>query len=153
MNWSYIAGFFDGEGSIVPISSNGKSYRVSIAQSNKEVLELMAEFLDQYGIHTWITYKQPTSLTRLPGYHLSFSKSTSVRFFLEIIEGEIIVKRKLVLGVLNNLTDVVVTPISETELVDMIAMHNDGLPQREIANLLGRSQYAVSSNLRRRCCR
>jgi intein-encoded DNA endonuclease-like protein len=38
MTWEYIAGFFDGEGSI---TYNGKGYRVSIAQTNKEVFDKM----------------------------------------------------------------------------------------------------------------
>lgn len=36
MTWEYIAGFFDGEGSI---TYNGKGYRISIAQTNKEVFD------------------------------------------------------------------------------------------------------------------
>ena len=38
MTWEYIAGFFDGEGSI---TYNGKGYRISIAQTNKEVFDKM----------------------------------------------------------------------------------------------------------------
>lgn len=41
MTWEYIAGFFDGEGSI---THNGKGYRISIAQTNKEVLDAIAQF-------------------------------------------------------------------------------------------------------------
>ncbi|OGZ68861.1 MAG: hypothetical protein A3D35_03065 [Candidatus Staskawiczbacteria bacterium RIFCSPHIGHO2_02_FULL_34_9] len=41
MNWSYIAGFFDGEGSISP---NGGGFRVSIPQTNKKVLEEILHF-------------------------------------------------------------------------------------------------------------
>lgn len=36
MTWDYIAGFFDGEGSI---TWNGKGYRISIAQTNKRVFD------------------------------------------------------------------------------------------------------------------
>ena len=35
MTWKYIAGFFDGEGSI---THNKKGYRITISQTNKEVL-------------------------------------------------------------------------------------------------------------------
>ena len=41
MKWEYIAGFFDGEGSL---THNGKSYRVTIAQANFEVLELIHSY-------------------------------------------------------------------------------------------------------------
>ncbi len=41
MNWSYIAGFFDGEGSIC---HNGRGYRITIAQTNEDVLKGIASF-------------------------------------------------------------------------------------------------------------
>ena len=41
MTWEYIAGFFDGEGSL---TNNGKGYRVTISQTNKEVLENILEY-------------------------------------------------------------------------------------------------------------
>jgi len=41
MNWQYIAGFFDGEGSI--ILKNGRS-RIAIVQTNKPVLESIKKF-------------------------------------------------------------------------------------------------------------
>jgi len=46
MTWEYLAGFFDGEGSIV-IAKNGKSFRTKISMSNcnKEVMESIATFL------------------------------------------------------------------------------------------------------------
>ncbi len=150
MNWDYIAGFFDGEGSIVKIAT--KSYRISFAQSDTNVLEVIANFLNEYGIHTWITYKQPTALTRKPEYQLAFSQSTSVRLFLKTIQDRIIVKKDLVNYALDNLTNRITTSVSETERQDMIAMDKDGLSQHEIANILGRSQFAVSTNLRRRLC-
>lgn len=150
MNWDYIAGFFDGEGNIVQLNLGYGSYRVSFAQSNKGILVMIADFLEEYGIHTWITYKQPTALTRSPSYHLAFSKSTSVRFFLEMIKDRVVVKREQVLETLENLTYRTTYPVLEPELQDIIAMHNDGLSQREIGNLLDRSQGVISRNLQRR---
>ena len=41
MTWNYIAGFFDGEGSL---THNGKGYRVTISQTNFEVLESIRMF-------------------------------------------------------------------------------------------------------------
>jgi len=41
MTWEYIAGFFDGEGFI---GHNGKGYRVTITQTNQEVLDNIARF-------------------------------------------------------------------------------------------------------------
>jgi len=41
MTWKYIAGFFDGEGSISP---NGKGFRITIPQTNEEVLNKICDF-------------------------------------------------------------------------------------------------------------
>ena len=42
MNWSYIAGFFDGEGSIT--HNNGIGFRITIPQTNEEVLNEIRNF-------------------------------------------------------------------------------------------------------------
>lgn len=41
MNWSYISGFFDGEGSI---THNGKGFRLTISQTNRGVLSKIQRF-------------------------------------------------------------------------------------------------------------
>ncbi len=41
MNWSYIAGFFDGEGSL---THNGIGFRITIPQTNEEVLNEIRDF-------------------------------------------------------------------------------------------------------------
>ena len=41
MDWQYIAGFFDGEGSVV---YNGKGFRVTITQTNFKVLDEIKQF-------------------------------------------------------------------------------------------------------------
>ncbi|OGM91265.1 hypothetical protein A2755_02605 [Candidatus Wolfebacteria bacterium RIFCSPHIGHO2_01_FULL_48_22] len=41
MSWNYVAGFFDGEGSIC---HNGKGFRIYIAQTNEDVLKDITDF-------------------------------------------------------------------------------------------------------------
>lgn len=41
MDWSYIAGFFDGEGSL---THNGRGFRITIPQTNEEVLNKLRDF-------------------------------------------------------------------------------------------------------------
>ncbi len=41
MDWKYIAGFFDGEGTI---AHNGKGFRITITQTNEDVLEAIRRF-------------------------------------------------------------------------------------------------------------
>lgn len=42
ITWQYIAGFFDGEGSIV---HNGSGFRITISQTNFSVLKTMQDFI------------------------------------------------------------------------------------------------------------
>ncbi len=49
MNWNYIAGFFDGEGTINPCENN--RYKVGITQANKKVLEEIQLFTKIGHIH------------------------------------------------------------------------------------------------------
>lgn len=59
MTWEYIAGFFDGEGSIC---HNGKGYRVTIVQTNQEVLDDIVQFS---GVGSVIkNHKEKSSLER-----------------------------------------------------------------------------------------
>ena len=143
MNWDYIAGFFDGEGSIT--HTIGRSYRVSFAQCHYGVLYKIREFLQIQcpGIHTWITYKQPTSITVQDQWYLAFSKSTSVRFFLQQIRDRVIVKKELLEYVLENLTDTVSHKITPEMNEQILELRSKGLSQTAIAQKLGISQYAV----------
>ena len=42
INWSYVAGFIDGEGSIVQYGAT--DYRIAVPQTNEEVLRRIQEF-------------------------------------------------------------------------------------------------------------
>jgi intein-encoded DNA endonuclease-like protein len=55
MTWKYIAGFFDGEGSIC---HNGKGFRITIAQTNLEVLNEIQKFA-QVGFVFEVRKRQP----------------------------------------------------------------------------------------------
>ncbi len=47
MTWNYVVGFFDGEGSI---TKNGSGFRITIVQTNKEVLEEIKKFIQLGGV-------------------------------------------------------------------------------------------------------
>ena len=55
MTWEYIAGFFDGEGTI---TYNGKGYRINIPQTNKTVLDNIRSFINIGGVCK-VTKRQP----------------------------------------------------------------------------------------------
>lgn len=89
MNWSYIGGFFDGEGSL---THNGKGYRITIVQANEEVLSKIQKFcksghiikVKKRKIHwkdSWVFY---------------ISKQEDVYKFIVRISPYLIVKKQLI---------------------------------------------------------
>ena len=52
MNWDYLAGFFDGEGTVHFVTLNGRRYaRVGITQNDRPILEEIKTFLNSEGYH------------------------------------------------------------------------------------------------------
>ncbi len=98
MTWNYVAGFFDGEGSI---TNNKKGYRISIAQTNLEVLTEIKNFVGlgylfkekkrkEHWKDSWVYY---------------IAKQEEILFFLEKIFDILIVKKKeakIVIPILKN---------------------------------------------------
>lgn len=85
MNWKYVAGFFDGEGSIL---HSPKGFRIAIPQTNLEVLRKIQEFtgvgnviaVTKRQIHwkdSWVYY---------------IAKQRDIHFFLKHILPYVIVK-------------------------------------------------------------
>ena len=89
MNWSYIAGFFDGEGSLV---YNGKGFRIIIPQTNEEVLISIKNFIG-YGNIIYIK-KRKAHWSDSWSYYIA--KQTEVYDFIRKIKPFVIVKRDLI---------------------------------------------------------
>ena len=86
MTWSYIAGFFDGEGTLC---HNGRGYRVCITQTNKEELKKIMEFTG-YGNVVEITKRK----SHWKDSWLYFiSKQENIYRFLIGISKDVIVKK------------------------------------------------------------
>lgn len=112
MNWQYIAGFFDGEGSI---AHNGTNYRITIAQTNYSVLKNINEFT---GVgHVIKVAKRKKHWKDSWVYYIS--KQADVLFFLKNINKSLIVKRFLTLEVL---------PI----LIKQVSNHNSRILKRKL---------------------
>lgn len=101
MDWSYIAGFFDGEGNLyIARSRSFKNGNVShyitirIYQDNIDVLEQIKQFL---GFGQIYKYTNKTA-------ELSFNKKKDVQSFLMNIRDKIVVKKQQVDYILNNFT-------------------------------------------------
>lgn len=89
MRWEYIAGFFDGEGSI---THNGKGYRITIPQTNREVLEEIQKFVGAG--YVFETNKRKEHWKDSWVYYIA--RQEEVYNFLLNIRGLVIVKRPLV---------------------------------------------------------
>ena len=95
INWGYIAGFFDGEGS-VGLSRNKRTgnarFYVSIAQSEKNdgfwVLSKVAEFLRAHGVSV-------KSVSGSTNFNLQINNLSGIRAFLEGVLPYLMVKKVL----------------------------------------------------------
>jgi hypothetical protein len=98
VNWSYIAGFFDGEGSIhMPMGFKKlKRPTVVIYQTDKGVLLQIQEFIKQFGINSTLDDVQyKNHWTKKLIYRLRPHALVDVRKFLYHIAPHLILKRQL----------------------------------------------------------
>ena len=52
VNWSYVAGFFDGEGCVSANGTRSPHYQVVFAQNDTASLLAIREFLAEHGVHS-----------------------------------------------------------------------------------------------------
>ncbi|MEK7664444.1 MAG: LAGLIDADG family homing endonuclease [Patescibacteria group bacterium] len=97
MNWSYVAGFFDGEGSVA--RNNGLGFRITIPQTNEEVLKLIRNFV---GFGFIIKVKKRESHWKDSWTYYIASKK-DVYYFLKQVLPYLIVKRDIALEAINKL--------------------------------------------------
>ena len=98
MNWSYIAGFFDGEGSLwfARASTGGGIHaQITIGQSSELVLQKMAAFLVGHGILAKVSQrkKQEGNLQKKEFFVLYVTNLINVRKFLEGVMPYLVVKK------------------------------------------------------------
>lgn len=102
VNWTYISGFFDGEGGITVVSrigSNALALKATIVQRSLEVLTKIRAFLTLWGIHSVIYAYETTAntlevrraddLVRFLRHLRTIVKRKQVELALEYLEGRI----------------------------------------------------------------
>jgi len=136
MNWNYIAGFFDGEGTINPCENN--RYKVGITQANKKVLEEIQLFTKIGHIHS--IKKRKSHWKNAWIYYIS--KQEDVYKFLNTISPRLIVKRKEILKIIPKLKEKTaqikeqkLKVIKRKQLAEKL--REKGLSFREIGKRLG----------------
>ena len=156
MDWSYIAGFFDGEGSVsMRVTKRGDMTRNLVwHNTHRESLEAMQAFM---GIGTIYT-RTPTGLGKKTQFALQISNKAGL---LQAIDGmlpHLIIKREAAEALRQYLIDHVdehrmdhfgaVAAISTEQLNQWY--HSEGKSQGEIAVLLGVKAGAIAQAFRLR---
>ncbi len=91
MTWAYIAGFFDGEGSL---TQNGHGCRITIPQTNLEVLQAIKQFT-RCGRVIHVTKRRPHWKE---SWTFAISRQSDVLRFLRRITPFLVVKRALIVA-------------------------------------------------------
>ena len=134
MNWDYIAGFFDGEGTLV---GRRKGFRIAITQTNKKVLEGIKKF-SKIGHICDITKRK---IHWKDSWVYFVAKQSDVYLFLKKVEPKLIVKRELTGKAVRALRVYLKTEkrkklILETKIKEAKNLRNKGLAYREIGKRL-----------------
>jgi len=130
MSWDYIAGFFDGEGSIC---HNGKGFRICIPQTNEDVLNNIAGFCG-FGKIAKITKRKKHWKDSWVYY---ISRQEEVLVFLRGVSGSLIVKRDLTQKTIKTLNTYFIKKekkkrILEKKMTKARAMRVKGVSYRKI---------------------
>ncbi|MDO8495365.1 MAG: LAGLIDADG family homing endonuclease [bacterium] len=135
MTWQYIAGFFDGEGSIV---HNGKGFRITIAQANLEVLIDIKKF-SKIG-NVFKVRKRQAHWKDSWVYYVA--KQEDVLTFLKNTLGFLVVKKRLALATKPKVTSTVRRiakrrNIQERRMILANKLRAGGMTYRTIGKKLG----------------
>lgn len=127
MTWEYIAGFFDGEGTIAKFNNGICHYAIAITQANEEVLQEIKKFL-KFG-HVYVIKKRKVNWK--DAWILRISDNRQVLFFLKNVLPFLIVKRdkatKTVLILKDYIDNKKRHGISEENLKKAIKFYKSGL--------------------------
>ncbi len=134
MNWQYIAGFFDGEGSL---THNGKGFRITIPQNNEEVLKSIKSFV---GCGNIIFIKKRKAHWN-DGWSYYIAKQSEVYDFVRKIKPFVIVKRGLINQSIPLIREMVGRQIKKKKLyihrkMDAKKLRKEGLTYRAIGKKL-----------------
>lgn len=143
--WAYIAGIFDGEGSIGYYSDGQR--RVSISQSGDEGKELLNFIKDKTGfgyIYFNIKFKPSQTIKNVRPMHVwNASKRQEMRKFLNSVLPYLIIKREKAKEVLEKLGENNIQTRWEKKEDELIQKLYKEKSFRDIAEILKRSHKSV----------
>jgi len=150
MNWDYIAGFTDGEGSIGFVRGGRDGMytppRVTWGQKDRATLEAIKEFLVDHGFHPHFYYVPPNAAKRRPNgiYMMNLQRRDEIQRFCEEIQPRVLLKALPCEKVLQWLKD---HPrryhTAELERALIAEYVEEGYTQAYIALLLGCSDQKI----------
>jgi len=126
INWSYLAGFFDGEGSI---THNGKGFRITIPQTNLEVIKKIQQFT-KYGNVLSIS-KRKSHWKDSWIYYIARQKD--ILFFLKRIFPHLVVKKSYTKQVIKTLNIVVARQERHASAIKNRKINARGLRKRGLS--------------------
>jgi hypothetical protein len=149
MDWSYIAGFFDGEGSISSHSRNRRnSHQVQISQKFREdqVLHRVAEFLREQGVCCKVNDRRGC-----PAGYLLVCRHRSVKTFLEKCLPSLIVKRNKAIELLSKMESMQYRRdrITSELLGEAMTLYRQGKSWRQVGEEMGQSGDSLGRAARR----
>ncbi len=142
MNWAYIAGFFDGEGSLSKNKSSG--WRWQVSQNDKAVLIEIQDFLRSYNIPAYITcWKITTGGNK--AYVLRVDTRMNIYKIVTMIKDFTIVKQPNIARFLAWLKVSREFPIISCPAITRMCLSfkNTGLGRLRIARMIGDTEGRV----------
>jgi predicted DNA-binding protein YlxM (UPF0122 family) len=152
MNWSYIAAFLDGEGSIM-IDRRIPRIRISITNTNKDVMEEICKFVGFGKVYCIQAKNRKKQRQRKDQYWFSVNSHEDAIYFLKKVMRFLIVKREKAKEALefaekhrwSNLGKL--RHVSKEELIDLYC--NKGMTLKQIADKFGVSVNAIWCKMKR----
>jgi len=98
MNWEYLAGFIDGEGSISIFRGHLNSKfphltnRITIPNTDKRIIRLICEFLKSNEINFCVTYRSEDNPNHKAGIVIMISEIDSLLKICSKLRGRLIIK-------------------------------------------------------------
>jgi hypothetical protein len=148
MTWAYIAGFWDGEGSLLHPKRNGTTsgWRWRLAQNSPEVLRCIQSFLAEFGIKATVnTYKRTSAGN--PTYYLEVARKEEIYKIVMKTREYSIVKQNCIIQFLKWFEDTRDTKLPlrhchgfSTFILDL---HRNGLGRNKLSKLTGITQGRI----------
>ncbi|MFA4872701.1 MAG: LAGLIDADG family homing endonuclease [Patescibacteria group bacterium] len=135
MSWNYIAGFFDGEGSV---THNGKGFRIHIPQTHLRVLQKIQDFIGTG--HIAVVTKRKAHWK--DNWLFYIAKQKDVKLFLQQVKPFVHVKKEHVFKALKAIQPLVDRQDARLKLAEYrkkraLELRNKDYSYRKIGKVLG----------------